>query len=154
MTSDRRPDLSKWLLLLPLAYLLHLGEEWWGGEGFVAWTARALGRPVSETRFLILNAIVWPLFCALTLLAFRKRSLAWFPATFGTVVLINAGLHVLGTVVSASYSPGLVTGVFLYLPLGGLAVKSGRRELPESAFGLAVFLGVVIHGVVAVIAFA
>jgi hypothetical protein len=149
-----RHDLSKWLLLLPLAYLLHLAEEWWGGEGFVAWTTRAYGLPVSETRFLILNGIVWPLFCALTLLAFRKRSLAWFPTTFGTVVLINAGLHILGTAVSGSYSPGLVTGVFLYLPLGGLAVKLGRSELSETAFGWAVLLGVVIHGLVAVIAFA
>ena len=153
MSSDRGTDLNKWLLLLPLAYLLHLAEEWWGGEGFVAWTLRALGRPVSETRFLVLNAIVWPLFCTLTLLAFRKRSMAWFPTTFGTVNLINAGLHVLGTMVSGSYSPGLVTAVFLYLPLGGLAMRSGRRGLSESAFGWAVLLGVVIHAVVAVIAF-
>jgi hypothetical protein len=34
--------------------------------------------------------------------------------SFGTVIVINAALHGLGTVVSSSYSPGLVTGLLLY----------------------------------------
>lgn len=52
-----RPPPSWWPLLLPGAYLLHLGEEWWGGEGFALWMARAYGREVSTTRFLVLNGI-------------------------------------------------------------------------------------------------
>ena len=61
-----------WLLLLPLSYLLHLAEEWWGGEGFAAWTARAVDSPVSTTRFIILNSIVWPLFLLLTIAAILR----------------------------------------------------------------------------------
>jgi hypothetical protein len=143
-----------WLILLPLSYLLHLAEEWWGGEGFAAWTARAIGSRVSTTRFLILNSIVWPVFALLTLGAILRPRLAWFPTTFATVVVVNACLHVLGTLVTSSYSPGLVTGVLLYLPVGIAALAQGRSEMSASSFGRAVLLGFVIHAAVAVIAFA
>lgn len=143
-----------WLLLLPVSYLLHLAEEWWGGEGFAAWTARAFGSPVSTTRFILLNSIVWPLFSLLTIAAILRPKLAWFPTTFATVVLINAGLHALGSLATATYSPGLLTGLLLYLPLGLAALAHGRRVVPPRAFQLAVLLGVIIHSLVAVIAFA
>lgn len=142
-----------WPLFLPLSYLLHLCEEWWGGEGFAAWTERALGAPVSTTRFIVLNSIVWPLFAILTVLAMRRPKLAWFITTFGTIVLINAALHALGSLASWSYSPGLVTGVLLYLPFGAMAVASGLRELPPRTFITAVVLGFLVHAAVAVIAF-
>jgi hypothetical protein len=142
-----------WLLLLPLGYLLHLGEEWWGGEGFAAWTARAVGAPVSPTRFLVLNGIVWPLFTVLTVAALFRPKLAWFPVTFATVVLINAALHALGSLATVSYSPGLITGVLFYLPAGIAALAWGRRAVAPGAFQLAVVLGFVAHAAVVVIAF-
>jgi uncharacterized protein with HXXEE motif len=154
--SAEAPELRKpwWLLLLPLSYLLHLVEEWWGGEGFAAWTARAVGSPVSTTRFLILNSFVWPLFAVLTIAAILRPRLAWFPTTFATVVLVNAGLHLLGTLATSSYSPGLVTGVLLYLPLGIAALAQGRRVVSPGSFQRAVLLGFLIHAAVVVIAFA
>jgi hypothetical protein len=73
--------------------------------------------------------------------------------TFGTVVLINGLLHVLGTAGSRSYSPGVITGTVLYLPLGIMALRLGRRRLFETTFWMAVAGGVVIHAVVAIVAF-
>ena len=143
-----------WPLLLPASYLLHLFEEWFCGEGFAVWTERALGQPVSTTRFLILNGVVWPLFAVLTLAAIRRPSLAWFLTSFGTLVVINAVLHGLGSLASSSYSPGLVTGLLLYLPIGTFAIRRGLQQLPAGAFARAVFLGVAAHIVVALIAFA
>jgi hypothetical protein len=148
------PRRAWWLLLLPLSYLVHLAEEWWGGEGFAAWTARAVGSPVSTTRFLVLNGIVWPLFLALTIAAIVRPRLAWFPATFATVVLINAGLHALGALATASYSPGLISGLLLYLPLSLATLRAARRSLTPRSFAVAVLSGLLIHGLVAVIAFA
>jgi Protein of unknown function with HXXEE motif len=142
-----------WPLLLPLSYLLHLGEEWWGGVGFAVWTERALGAPVSTTRFLVLNGIVWPSFAILTALAIRREQLRWFLTTFATLVVINAALHVLGSLGSWSYSPGLLTGLLLYFPVGGMTLALGVRELPPRVFLRAVILGFAIHAVVAVIAF-
>lgn len=149
--KHRRPW---WLLLLPISYLFHLAEEWWGGEGFAAWTALAVGSPVSTTRFIVLNSMVWPLFCSLTVAAILRPKLAWFPALFATVVLVNAALHILGSLVTSTYSPGLVTGLLFYLPVGAAAFVFSRRHATASAFRLAVFLGVLIHAIVAIIAFA
>lgn len=139
-----------WPLLLPAAYLIHLAEEWWGGVGFAAWTANALGRPVSETRFLVINGIALPILTVCTLIAVRSRSFRWFVISFGTLVLVNGILHLLGSLVTASYSPGVVSGSLVYLPLGALALRDGRTD---EGFGRAVALGIALHVVVAVIAF-
>jgi hypothetical protein len=152
MDPARRPT-RWWLLLLPLAYLLHLAEEWWGGVGFAVWTEQALGREVSTTRFLVLNGIVWPLVAALTLAAIRRPAFGWFVAAFSTLVVVNAALHLLGSVATASYSPGLVTGLLLYLPVGGLALRSAHTSLPPERFASAAALGILAHAAVAVIAF-
>lgn len=141
-----------WWLALPASYLAHLGEEWWGGEGFASWTTRVLA-PVSETRFVIVNAIAAPLFVLGTVLAITKPKWAWFIVTFGTIVLINGLLHLLGTAGSMSYSPGVITGTALYLPLGILALRQGRSELPKATFLAAAAGGVAIHAVVAIVAF-
>jgi hypothetical protein len=142
-----------WWLALPASYFAHLGEEWWGGEGFASWTERVVGAPVSETRFIIVNSVAAPLFVLGTVLAIRKPSWAWFVVTFGTIMLINGTLHVLGSVGSASYSPGVITGLALYLPLGITTLRLGRTRSPAGTFWAAVLLGVAIHGVVAVVAF-
>lgn len=82
-----------------------------------------------------------------------KPSWAWFVVTFGTIVLINGTLHVLGSGGSASYSPGVITGLALYLPLGITTLRLGRTRSSAGTFWAAVLLGVAIHGVVAVVAF-
>jgi Protein of unknown function with HXXEE motif len=152
MTSGQRRTDWRWLVL-PASYLAHLGEEWWGGEGFASWTARVVGAPVSETRFIAVNSIAAPVFLLGTLLAITKPTWAWFIVTFGTIVLINGLLHVLGTVGTASYSPGVITGSVLYLPLGIVALRLGRTRSSEATFWVAAAGGVAIHGLVAIVAF-
>ncbi len=142
-----------WWLVLPASYLAHLCEEWWGGEGFASWTTRVLGAPVSETRFIVVNGIAAPVFVLGTVLAITKPKRAWFIVTFGTIVLINGLFHVLGTAGSRSYSPGVITGTVLYLPLGIFALRLGRRRLFDTTFWAAVAAGVAIHAMVAVVAF-
>jgi hypothetical protein len=141
------------LLALPASYLAHLAEEWWGGEGFASWTERALGAPVSETRFVIVNSIAAPLFVLGTILAILHRAWGWFAVTLATVLLINGTLHALGSVGTASYSPGMITGLALYLPLGLIVLRWGRAQLSAATFGVAAALGVAIHGFVAIVAF-
>jgi Protein of unknown function with HXXEE motif len=151
--TTRQQRMGWWLMALPASYAAHLGEEWWGGEGFASWTGRVVGTPVSETRFIVVNSIAAPLFVVGTVLAITKPWWAWFGVTFGTIVLINGLLHVLGSVGTASYSPGVVTGTALYLPLGIIALRSGRTRASEATFWAAVALGVAIHSLVAAVAF-
>jgi hypothetical protein len=139
-----------WPLLLPLGFLLHIGEEWFGD--FAVWTEDALRMPVSTTRFIVLNSIVWPSFAVLTVVAIRRPSWWWFVTAFATVVVINAVFHVLGSLATGTYSPGLISALCLYLPVGGYALLDGSRRLPSAVFGRAAALGVAIHAAVAVIA--
>ncbi len=116
--------------------------------------ARAYGRQVSTIRFLVLNGIAWPLFAGLTVAALRRPALSWFHTTFGTVVVVNAALHLLGSLATSSYSPGLVSGLLLYFPIGIYALATGSRQLAPGTFAGAVLGGFLIHALVAVIAFA
>jgi len=151
--TTRQQRIGWWLLALPASYLAHLCEEWWGGEGFASWMTRVAGAPISETRFIIVNGVAAPLFVVGTVLAITKPWWAWFAVTFGTIVVVNGLLHVLGSLGTGSYSPGVVTGSALYLPLGAIALRSGRARTSEAAFWAAVAIGVAIHGLVAIVAF-
>lgn len=145
---------SWWPLLLPFAYLCHLCEEWWGGVGFAAWTRQALGVEVSPARFLLLNGFVWPLFLVCTIAAIRAPRFAWFLVAFATIVVLNGSLHLLGTLAYSSYSPGLVTGVLLYLPIGGWVLVRSASRMSSGLFWLGVAMGLLFHAAVAAIAFA
>jgi hypothetical protein len=142
-----------WPLLLPLAYLLHLGEEWWGGEGFPLWASRVIGRSLPDERFLVINGIAWPLMLAGSLLAVRFPSLLWLTVSFATVLLVNGAAHLLGSLASGSYSPGTITGVLIYVPLGIVTLRRASGLLPGRAFWGGIVLGIVLHAVVFAVAF-
>jgi hypothetical protein len=142
-----------WLLLLPASFLVHIAEEWWAGEGFPAWAARVAGSPISPLRYLLINGVAWPLFALLTVLGILRPRWAWFPTAFATMVVINAGLHALGTLATRAYSPGLASGLLLYLPIGFAALSHGRRVLDPNTYAVAVLAGFLLHGAVIVLAF-
>ena len=69
-----------------------------------------------------------------------------------TVLFINGLLHPLSSLVSASYSPGTISGVFLYVPLGFLALKRIILELSVGQRNTGITAGILIHLVVVVLA--
>jgi hypothetical protein len=142
-----------WLLLLPLSFLLHITEEWFAGPGFPAWTAKLAGSGIPPGRFIAINAIAWPASAILTILGIALPELRWFPAALATMVSLNAVLHAIGTLATVSYSPGLFTGLLLFLPIGLTALSYCRRVLPPGRFALAFAVGVLLHVGVIVLAF-
>jgi hypothetical protein len=142
-----------WPLLLPFAYLLHLGEEWWGGEGFPVWASRFIGRSLPDGRFLVINGIAWPLMLAGSLVAVRFPSFLWLTVSFATVVLVNGAAHLLGSLAGGSYSPGTVTGVLIYVPLGIVTLRRASGLLAGRIFWRGVALGLFLHAVVFAVAF-
>ena len=81
-----------------------------------------------------------------SVVAIRARtSLAWLVATLAAILGINAALHLLGSLVTRTYSPGSITAAFLYLPL---VIYAFRQVLPRIARGIALWavgLGAAIH---------
>ena len=134
-----------WIWLFPLAYGLHIAEEYW--LHFPAWVSQLFRSFVSSSQFLFLNAAFW-LFMVVCVVAIRARaSMAWL-----VILGINAALHLLGSLVTRTYSPGSITAAFLYLPL---VLYAFRQILPHITRGLAlrgVALGAVIHAGVMLLA--
>ena len=139
-----------WVWLFPLAYGLHIAEEYW--LHFPAWVANLSGRHISNPQFLFLNAIFWLLMVAAVVLIRARPSQLWLVVTLAAILGINAGLHLLGSAVTATYSPGAITGLILYIPLVAYAL---RKVIPHVSSGLgvrAVALGAAIHAGVILLA--
>ena len=151
--STRRGARPWWLLLLAVCFLLHIAEELWAGEGFIAWTGRLFSSPITATRFVTINTIGWLLFACLTVLAIVDARAIWLAATLSTMLLVNACFHAIGTLATAAYSPGLITSLLLYPPICIAALRYSRGAAARGTFGIAVGAGLVLHALVLVAAF-
>jgi hypothetical protein len=138
-------------ILLPIAYLAHLAEEWFGGIS--EWTLIALGNEISPERFVLINATAFPLFAIGTLTAFHYPRMAWFGASFAALLGLNGALHTLATLGLGHYSPGTVTGMLLSIPLSAIVLRSAAARLSGATFARSVLFGVLLHGLVAFLAF-
>ena len=141
--------MGSWILLFPATYLAHIAEEYWGG--LPARTAELTGLGVPEAAFLGANALFWVLMLTASVLILRRPSRAPLVVALATIVTINATLHVGGALLTASYSPGLVSGVLLWLPLGVFALARGHRALSQRSFRSGVLVGLVAHLLVPVV---
>jgi hypothetical protein len=139
-------------VLLPLAYILHLAEEWF--LGLSEWTQTVLGYDISVERFILINAIALPVFAVGTLAAMYKPRMAWFTTSFAALLGINGLLHVFGSLTFGDFMPGTITGVLLYIPLSICVLRSTRRSLSAATYFRAIWIGVAAHAVVALAAFA
>jgi hypothetical protein len=140
------------VLFLPVAFFLHVMEEWFGG--FSAWTLSAIGVEVSPVRFIVINACALTLVTIVTVAATRNSRLTWLAASVAALLGLNGAVHALATLGLNRYSPGTVTGVLLYLPLSVAVLRSLADRLTGVEFVRAMVLGMVIHAIVVIIAFA
>jgi hypothetical protein len=136
-----------WPLLFPLTYLVHVAEEYWCGGGFYNW-ARVLGMQMDGTRFLQINAVAWTGMLVLSLLAVSVARVRWITISFAAVVLLNGSAHTVASLVTASYSPGLVSGLLLWIPLGAYTLRRALAETSRRAFWGAVVWGLALHALV------
>jgi hypothetical protein len=116
--------LTLFLWLPALAIAAHLFEEFLWPGGFARWYREyPPGYSASvSTRFLVLiNAVFVGLALIPPLLGATPRGLAYW-AVVAAIAGANAMFHVVATARTRGYSPGVVTGVAVYLPLavGGI----------------------------------
>jgi hypothetical protein len=134
MLASSRSTPGGWIWLFPITYCLHISEEYWGGEGFPRWISRVAGAHLSEKAFLGLNCIGILLMTAGLVLLRRGLRWRWTLSTLGAVVLLNGSLHLAGSIITRSYSPGLITGLLVWDPLGGATLWFEWRNAPRMAF--------------------
>ncbi len=140
MPTDRNHLLP---LALPLAYLAHLAEEWWGG--FVPWSQQY--GPMTGEKFLVLNAVIWPALVVAAILAWRFSRFGVAALVVSAVLGLNGVLHLLSSLATGTYSPGAVTGAVLYLPLA-IAIWRNAGQWAERRLHVPAFLAAfLLHGV-------
>jgi hypothetical protein len=143
---------ANWIWLFPLTYVLHIGEEYWGGESFPQWISRVAGVHLTAEYFLIVNCIGLALMIAGIALVRQWALWRWTLTAFGGVVLLNSASHAIASMITRSYSPGLVTGLLCWVPLGLVTLRHEWRNAPRSTFRTGTLGAVGLHTLVSFLA--
>jgi hypothetical protein len=146
-------QLGGWLWLFPATYAVHIAEEGLAGQRFYRWIqrfplARALGVQISGSSFLVVNLIYLGAMLAAVIVA-SLPGCGWLIPALGVLVAVNGLGHLGGSLATRSYSPGLISGLILWLPLGAFALATSHRTLPQFAFWVGVSAGLLIQAAVA-----
>lgn len=156
-SASRRASASEWwLLAFPATYLVHIAEEYWSGETFWRWASRLSGADFSHRDFVVLNAVAFGVMTVAAFAAWRlPRVRAVAVPAMATVVAVNGTLHGVAALVTGTHSPGMVSGLLLWLPLGLWALRRALRDAGrlDAAMVAGVALGVAAQLLVSAIAF-
>ncbi len=110
---------------------------------------------MTAARFLILNTVGWIAVCIATIFAALRASARWVVVVpLATVMAINGAAHGLASLLTVSYAPGVISGLFLWVPFGVFTVQRGYRVLAPRLFRILVAIGIALHGVVILLALA
>jgi hypothetical protein len=145
-----RDPLLLWLFLP--AYLLHVIEEYLAG--FPAWFRAIAGQPLPVPAFAAINAVGITVLVTAIIAATRHERLGWIAVAIAMVAVINPLAHLVASILTATYSPGLVSGVVFWLPLGQLLLLRAWYQADGAALRRGVLAGLVVHGIVTATAFA
>jgi hypothetical protein len=139
------------LLFLILTLPIHIAEEFWGGEGFLKWNARASGITFSVEKFLLLLSFGFALVLVGALLVRKYPRMRWIVSALATIYLINGMSHLISTISNHRYSPGLISGVLLWIPGGvWILLYESRNTTRKTYYGGAI-TGVGIHAIITLI---
>ena len=116
MPSESILPLLRWAV--PVCFGLHVIEELFWPGGFMEWYHRYRPQLAAEPRsyYYRANALY---FAATLLVPFARQSTAPYVLLFTTGILFNnlVFTHILGAIKTRERSPGIVTGILLYVPL-------------------------------------
>lgn len=141
-------SITLWSWLFPITYLVHIVEEYWGGEGYSNYLLRVRGVQLSPTRFLLVQSIGLALMMVGIILARRLHFPNLLSVILGSVVLINGLTHTLLSIAYTEYVPGLITSILLWIPLGIATLLRFRRTMRQARYWLCVALGVGINVII------
>ncbi|HYB16380.1 MAG TPA: HXXEE domain-containing protein [Streptosporangiaceae bacterium] len=141
-----------WLWLFPASYALHIAEEGLAGERFYRWISRVTGREVSPGVFAGVNLAYEVAMVVVVRRALTREDAAWVVPALGTITAVNGIGHLAGSVVTHSYSPGAVSGVGVWAPLGLFALVRSRRLLPRPVWRRGIMAGALVLGSVGLLA--
>ena len=138
--SERTTNICLWLL--PVIFLLHSAEEYWGGGGYSAYMGRTRGTAISPTRFVVLSSIGWSLIMLGVVLSRKLKFSQWLLACLGTLMVANGVSHTARAVQTFEYNPGLTSALIVFVPFGAWTIFRMRRRMRTRDFWIALLVGV------------
>ncbi len=142
---------GSWLWLFPATYLIHILEEYYGGEGYTAHLLRTRGIYMSPTRFLVSQMIGTALVLFGVVIARRRNFANAFVIIMGAIVLVNALIHMVNSLRTLEYEPGLLSSIVIWLPLGVLTlIKYRRKVASHRVYWSGIAIGVFVNLIIAV----
>jgi len=133
---------SFWSWIFPVTYVIHIAEEYWGGEGYSSYLLRLRGITLSPTRFLMSQAVAFALMIIGIILAKYLKFPNQMIVVLGSVVFINGVTHCVQTVGHGEYVPGLFTAILVWIPLGIATLLRFKRGMRTGSYWTSVALGV------------
>lgn len=132
-----------------MAFIAHCAEEY---PRFPKWATRHFGTTTPEF-YLASHAVLVPVVAAVDAHASHGRPgrfKAWSATALASTLVANAAFHATTTVVFREYSPGVVSGLVLLLPIGAADIRADRQrnELSARARATAIAVGAVINAAI------
>ena len=125
------------LALIGLTLVLHTTEEYLTfpaflaspGDPLLAWfpLPGLLHKP-QEVHIALMFATALPLLVIAWAILSRRKALLIAGLLVPSVLLVNAGAHMLASLVHGGYVPGLITAVFINLPFGVYVFRRAVKE--------------------------
>lgn len=140
--------LEAWLTLFPLTYLTHIAEEYWGGGGYSKYLLTTYSVELSPQRFLWLQALGVSLMELGVVAGLVLRFPITMLAMLSAIVLGNALVHTIRSIKEWMYTPGLITALALWLPLGAMSLIVIGPLMSAGKFALAIGVGITSNWVV------
>jgi hypothetical protein len=137
-----------WSWLFPFTYVLHIAEEYWGGEGYSDYLLRLREVQLSPTRFLLVQAIGLVLMIMGITLARRLKFPNLMITILGAIVFVNGLTHTILSLAYNEYVPGLITSILLWIPLGIITLVSFRHTMSKARYSLGMAFGVAINAII------
>ena len=140
-----RLSFAKWLWLFPLAYLLHIIEEFRG-------VGPLHGINISLKVFLILSTAAWLLMICGVVLAQKFGFPQFMGVCLGATFFLNGLSHIINSLVYSRYDAGLISGSVIFIPLGLATLIRLRNSMRRQRYIVGVLVGMVIQTIALIIA--
>lgn len=138
--------------LFPVTYLIHIAEEYWGGEGYSAYLLRLRDVHLSPARFLAFQSLGVVLIIFGLIISERLKFPLFMLTILGALVLSNGITHTLTAIRHSGYGPGLVSSAVLWIPLGLVTLFRVFGQMTTLRYIVAVSIGLAINAMVGLIA--
>jgi hypothetical protein len=102
-------------ILIVIIALLHIVEEYYGG--FIPFVSNIVPG-ITLSHFLFINAL-FILYVVVALKSDKRILVLSVPL----LLIVNAAIHIISSVVFWAYSPGVITSIILYVPVSVYFIK-------------------------------